>query len=361
MKHETTWIPEVVGAATTLRGCVTGRRHERKGGGPPLTRRLAFGVPMEGTLAEGWQGILERQTRSGEAAKARGRRVSSAPGDLVGRSARLRILHRFLDPEAHRESNSQRIRREIQHHPCMARLASFWMVLSGPGATRHAKRRRGHCSLEAVQVAAYKKKPDDLGPTWFSSMRAAFSLSRRGAEPGGLKATDRWSGTITGMIASLPWPPFRSRPFGSAWVSTFVFSGRISRRRTSLNSCGGFCNIWKALSSCSGIREASIKVPTFARSVTTIPAFILSLSPNTLPNSILRNKSGRIGKAEPPTASIGTRRTFKGVCIPMRAGCVAPKVASAPLSWLRSFQDPSIGDDITYAKRNSTQAGSGDY
>lgn len=83
--------------------------------------------------------------------------------------------------------------------------------------------------MEALQVASYKKKPKNLMPTWFSSMKAAFCSFPTCAELGHQKEKHRCITTLIGEVKFPPSVRFLFLPSGSIWPSTCNSMKEMSR------------------------------------------------------------------------------------------------------------------------------------
>jgi hypothetical protein len=66
--------------------------------------------------------------------------------------------------------------------------------------------------LEALPVAAYKKRRNDLGPIWFSSMKAAFFSFRPADGHGHRQGRHLSFNTTIDTTASPLWRPSVSQP-----------------------------------------------------------------------------------------------------------------------------------------------------
>lgn len=102
----------------------------------------------------------------------------------VERSSRRWLSDGSLDPQACGKNNRSSIRHPVSSLPCLETSGKSGMELPETGATRPATGRRGNCPLEAIPMAAYKKTRQNMVPTWYFSMKAAFCSSPRSDEPG---------------------------------------------------------------------------------------------------------------------------------------------------------------------------------
>ena len=136
---------------------------------------------------------------------------------------------RAMDAQAYSPRDQARIQRSSSSFSCLENTAPRRLELSGARAPCDPKGRRSHRTLEALQVACYKKKPEDLVPTSFSSMKAAFCSFRRDVEHGDFKAKRPSSVTAISTKRSRHWRRSPFRPNANTSVCTLVFSRTISR------------------------------------------------------------------------------------------------------------------------------------
>jgi hypothetical protein len=88
----------------------------------------------------------------------------------------LRLSDRPLDFKAHRRTNKKTVWHTLSSQSRLESLGRDGMELPEAGTPRAPKERRRNRSLEALSVAAYKKRPKSLAPTSYSWMKAAFCL-----------------------------------------------------------------------------------------------------------------------------------------------------------------------------------------
>lgn len=133
--------------------------------------------------------------------------------EVAERRSGSRTHHRLMDAETDRGADSKGFRYSL--YPCGGMEASpqrFSLELSKAGTTRFAEGREGHRRLEKQELAAYKKKPKNLGPIWRFSTKAGSCSSRWFVGVGHRQVRRRFCDTVTVMIkyppsAALPYPP----------------------------------------------------------------------------------------------------------------------------------------------------------
>src|SRR3989304_10083278 len=354
MMHETHWNPEGVGTASATSHSTPRAWYESEGGRAACRGLIFRGLPMATGGSPGRPWGSEGQTGSGPSAEAARRRTPAASGPLVGRSLGLWFSQRAVDAEADSAGDPQRVRYCIPPQPPMAAVAPRGLVLPGTRAPSDPAERRGHCPLEALQMAAYKKRRNDLGPTWFSSMKAAFCSFRPADGRGGRQGRPLSFITTTGTTVFPPWPPSVSRPSANTWgcisgSSSTTFNRPMWPRlsRHSYDTC-------LVHSSCCGTMDPSTKDPSSPDCRGTIPDFTLNHSPAMRPNLIQPNKSGMTSRATPPTVCFGISSTSGSNSMTMHGGGVALKRKFNPSSWRPPSRARPGSVCITYAKPYSS-------
>ncbi len=201
MGHETPWIPRGTGEAPSRRHFVVERRqgqsfgHSAFGGG---IKKLS--LPMVSTVPRRRIGgpSLEGHSRtSSEAVSNREREVS---GTAFGGSSGRRISDRSVDIEADRSNHSETLSYPVSPQSCVAVASGHGMELSETRASGVTKGRQRDRTLEGSPVAAYKKTPKDLGPSWSFLMSLASYSFQTFAAPGLQKGKPLSSTTCTNRI-----------------------------------------------------------------------------------------------------------------------------------------------------------------
>ncbi len=275
-------------------------------------------------------------------------------GVVAERGRCLRLPQRTMDVGSHRRGDCAGVRCILSSQSCMAAASSTLLVLPGSGVAGHAARRGRHRPLEALPLAAYKKRLANLGPIWPSWMKAAFCSSPRAGERGAPRASRRWFTTITGTTGSLRWRFLPSARPASGSLSMSLFRTRTSRPRTWGPSCGACCNIRQARSFFCGTRAKSIRGRPSERCSWTIRACKPNSFPSMLQNSTLSSKYGTISRATRPTVCRKTNMISESAFTPTPTGCAVPRTNCVPSSWPQNYRHHSTGNSryITFAKRN---------
>lgn len=173
MGHETPWNNATVGGAAPT--C-----HKVVEGGPILIRRcpepelireqrLPLVAGFSGERHE-WIAACPGFRTSSKADPGPEAKADAYPfTQCLGR----RIRHGLVDTGPNRKCDSAALRSALSPLPHLEAVARSGLVLPEARNPGTGERRRSHRALEALPVAAYKKKPKDLGPISSFSTRAA--------------------------------------------------------------------------------------------------------------------------------------------------------------------------------------------
>lgn len=96
----------------------------------------------------------------------------------------MRLYHGPLDPKTRGASDRGAVWHPLPLQPHVAPPSRIGLEHPEAGQARPGTGREGHRPLEALRLAAYKKRPNSLGPTWSFSTKAAFFWPRPSGEPG---------------------------------------------------------------------------------------------------------------------------------------------------------------------------------
>lgn len=136
-----------------------------------------FGGALGSSPSQGWLESAPAQACSWASAAA----DSATEAPLVAVAGKgfpvRRICHRPVDPAAHSQADRETFRDTLSSRPCVAGDAGLGLDVSEAGAAGSATGRESHRALEETRVAAYKKKPENLGPISSSSTKADSSSS----------------------------------------------------------------------------------------------------------------------------------------------------------------------------------------
>ena len=209
-----------------------------------------------------------------------------------GRSADGWVRNRPLDIETHHPSHLETVSYPLSSQ---SRLADSWatgMELSKTGTPCKTKERKSHRALEARGMASHKKKPQNLVPIWFSSMKAAFCSSPMCDAHGRPKGRHRIFITGSSKTGSPPLAPSAFLLSTGTWGSTFSFARVTSLTGMSNGFYNTFCDTFVGRSSCCGIAEPSTASIPFSLFLIDTRDFITSFFQRMHLNSTRPNMSG---------------------------------------------------------------------
>ena len=336
MLHETTWICQDTGASPAKGDGTAGKRPDHGRGVPSGRVFNRLRLPLASSPGRRWGGGVGVQTGSRPAAEAPEGRMSAAAGRVVERGLGLWLPQRTVDSEAHRPGDPPGVWGPLSPQPCLAGVTAVALVLPSARTPARAAGRGSRGTLEAIQVAAYKKRRENLGPIWPSLMKAAFCSFPRAGGRGGRKLILPRFPTATSTTASRPWRCSRSVRCASASGCTLTFSRTTSKPRMSPRSCASFCVTCSDRSSCCGTKARYTRGLSSSESCGTTPACRLNGSPSTPRNSTRPNKSGTSSRVTRPTVCRWTNKISETVFMPTNGGSAAPRTSCDLSFWNRS-------------------------
>lgn len=301
--HATLWKPEATRKAPP-KGCrVAEKRMEAVGGSQEDWLFSEFRVLMApGVREEGRSGALV-QTGSRKASQAFRPPEASVDPDSFKGGPKLRVPHRSLDPEAGGGSDRAKVWSLLPSASCVAGLDWSGVELPETREAGAGAGRGGHRPLETIPMAAYKKTPKGLEPTWSFWMSPAFCLSPMFVGLGRPRGKR--------LSCDAPATGARSRPFRrsvflrrrdglpSMPISIPIKTSKTARWRSFWDICSDTCG--GRFFSCGITAEYIAGMPSENASVN-----ILACAPNDFPimprNSIRPNLFGTILSALWPTA-----------------------------------------------------------
>ena len=210
-RHETSWKPQPVGAASPT-GHPTaeeGPNHVGCGGAARVFSQ--FRGAMASNLPAGWAQRPGSSAHSGPTAPA-----ISSPQEAIATPARSwalgsRVFHRSVDAGTHRPTDPAAFPSAVCHLSSVEDSAGPGMELPEAGASGAPAQRKRHRPLEAIRLAAYKKRPSAWELTSRSSTRVG-SRSRRPLSGRGPRWVKLLSSTIglsktSSLSSALWWSP----------------------------------------------------------------------------------------------------------------------------------------------------------
>lgn len=293
MGHETPWIPRGTGKAPPTchgvaeRGQSQSFVHSAFGGGIkelrfPMVPRVpggrVQGPSFKGDSRASSQIISNRKEGIGATpfAGSSGRRVSDRPVDL----------------ETDCPNHSEALSHPVSPQSCVAVASGDGVELSETRASCVTKGRQRDRALEGSPVAAYKKTPKDLGPTWSFLMNPASCSFQTFVAPGLQKGKLLSSTTCTNRIGFPLLVPCRYPRSESGWPFISDFEHGISPVWMFDLSLKGCSNISGDPCSCCGIEPPSIGERKLKSFFFVILEFIWNTFRLMLPSSIRLNMFG---------------------------------------------------------------------
>jgi len=264
----------------------------------------------------------------------------------------LWLSERSLDLEENQSGNSKGVWSNLPPRPRLENVAQGRLELPGSRTPVDSARRTQDCTLEASQMAGYKKKSKDLVPTSSSSMRAASCSFRHAAGPGGRKGTHPLLGTITSTIGFRRLVRSQCPPSESEWASTCVFKKRTSTPCMPRISCACSCVTCMAQWSSFGTMGEFIVVPLFGNCASNFLGCTWNISQATHRNSTPLNGYGPISKPTWATCSFSTLAHYETYYTKTNAASRTHNIYFVHLLKAPIFPQCLDSPSITYANRN---------
>lgn len=292
MGHETPRNSATTGEATPTSDSVVESRETSVGRGACLKRLQELGLPVVRDVQK------ERTHRASPPPDPRPSAQVVQDPEATARQASFGgppnfwPSYRSVDLEADRPVDREAISHFVPPQPCLAVTSRHGVELPEARTPSSPTRRSGHCPLETISLAPYKKTLNVLAPIWSSSMNPVSCLSPTWPAPGPQKGKRPSFAISTNKIESRRSAPWPCPPSGDNWPSILIFAPAILRgwmSEPSSNTCSGiFGGPW----SCCGIGERSIAAAKSSSGSETIQDCMWNRSLPMPRNSILRNMSG---------------------------------------------------------------------
>lgn len=327
--HETTWNPRSARGAASPRPETPSFRNALSAGRGQDQGITEFCRPM----GAGLSGF--RRSRSKTEAGLRSSRffVSRPKAEsfktAASRPPEGRILHGRVDPGPCTPEGRRAFRRTICLDQCLENTGRLRLVLPETGEACPGTGRESHRSMDALSVAAYKKKPKDLVPTWSFLTKAASFFCRTWSGPGLPKVKLPNCVVPVGEERFRLSPPSVFPPEGAGWRFMRGFTvARISNPRRSRGFSSICSSIFEGLSCFFGIPERRTKAGRLKMCSQSIRGFRSAISPDMPRSSTRRNMSGATSSMRWPTAPRRICGILSGLCIRRFRDCANPKSSS---------------------------------
>ena len=315
MGHENKRNPQGIGKTTAAGHCHVTLRQNL-----PLCRRKAESLfkldcSLVSNLPEGRPQGNSEPSPMGAASFVDRATKNRFEENVAARCRISRSCHRHMDAEAYFKTDSDKIRHRL--YPCRSLEAitpQFWLELPEAGEAGFAAKREGHCRMEKQDLAQYKKKPKNLGPTWHSWTKAGLCSYRLSVKHGLLRAKHQSSDIATAMRRSRQLAVLQSRleVDDSAFMSVSTLTtSQGMRSLASSDTCCGTCESRWFLYGTEGpfIKERMLK-----RSWKKTNDSMYSACPVTPPNSTQLNTSGHTVSETCLTAPTKPPTTWEHIC-----------------------------------------------
>ena len=332
MGNETPWIPRATTDAKRAGHRPASVRQDLSINSRDPEFLNKFGGTLGAGSSQGWIESVATQTCSWTSAAAGA--TTEAPTLAVadkGFPVR-RIYDGPLDPSAHIQVDRETFRDTLPSRPRVAGDAGLGMDLSEAGAAGFAAGRESHRSLEEKHLAAFKKKPENLGPISSFSTRAASSSSLTSVKPGRPSGRLRFSSrTISGI--GFPSSPASPCPHPENVSDCISASTRAtSQAWRSSDSCATFCGTCVARWCFSGMAAQSTGASSSEISFATISDFKFIVFPPMLQNSIQMSSSGPRQNTLSPTVLPRTLQRSERSCAVLSTEFAGPRNCCGPAS-----------------------------
>lgn len=318
--HETFRNRTTVGKAASA-GNPTVKSGQKSAGSSSCSKLFRkFCLPLVSNISKKRVGRVEAPTHARPAAQAYQGAKKQAHKCVAERSPISRLSDRYVDAPACGRSDRPSVRHTVSSLPCLETSGQSGVELPKTGAPRPAARRRKNHPLEAVPMASYKKTRQNVVPTWYFLMKAAFCLSPRSDEPGLPRGKRPVYITTINEIGYQPSAPLRYPHEESESLCISGISPEIST--ASISGTFSFCcsNIFAGRSSCCGMELPFIIVK---RSNGLLPAIRDCMSKTSQPmhqNSTRRNMYGTKPTLLLPTAHRKTCQHYAECCAARNVG-----------------------------------------
>jgi len=244
MGNETPWIPRAAPDAKGAGHRLASIRQDLSINSRDSEFLNKFGGALGSSSPRGWLESTSAQACSWTSADAGA--ITKAPTVAVaGKGFPVRRIYDGpVDPAAHIQADRETFRHTLSSRARVAGDAGLGLDLSEAGAAGSRTGRESHRALEETRLAAFKKKPKNLGPISSFSTKADSSSFLTSKRPGRRLGRPPFLSTATDGIGfpSSPASPY-PRPRGVSGF-TFVSTRTISPAWRSSPSCAtssGIC------------------------------------------------------------------------------------------------------------------------
>jgi hypothetical protein len=333
--HETLWNPKATGTEAPAGHRVNEEIEESAGSITGDRMFCKLGLSLVASISEKRRPGIGSETGAREASQIEPASKEDPDTNSPEGSDECWVYDRSLDSTSGNGNNRESIWHFLPSQPSLEISNRDGMELSETGKTGQGTRREDNCVLEKIFVAAYKKTPKSLDPTWCSSMKVDSSwfpmLSGHGHPEERLPSFVVWDSGKKSL---------QSRPSASLQTGNELhcMPGSISDRTSSLlrwpnssTTCSATCAVtWY----CSGTVAHHIKASRLENLYASIPVCTRIDFLDMLRSSIRTNSSGIRLNALCPTAFQKTCVILNNSCMLHFRECVNHRIYSGLVSML---------------------------
>jgi hypothetical protein len=221
--HETIRKPKAIGTTSSARHSVAEKNEKLTG---CITESGIFGefsVSLVEGISEERVKRIETKAGTGKANEIGPTPTTNFDKDSFRWSGEVRIHDRSLDSTPGIRGDRKSIWNFLSSQSFMAVSSGIGMELSKAGEKSAGTGREGDRLLETEPVAIYKKKPKNLGRTWFSWTKADSSLLQTWYEHGRQEAQLRYCSALITERKFRPFLPLAYRRREGASLCTHGF------------------------------------------------------------------------------------------------------------------------------------------
>lgn len=184
MMHETIWKPQTIGEASPTRDSIAERGQKSFRGSKESRFFDQFSNALAGNLQEGRRQRIVAITCARPSLQTCRPTEEAVDRIAFKRGAGDGLRDRHLDDPTGKRNNQTGVWDNLSRQSFVAVFDRVGVELAEAGTPGKGKERKSNCALEAVSVAAYKKRPKSLRRIFSLLMRRVAFLFQQFATPG---------------------------------------------------------------------------------------------------------------------------------------------------------------------------------
>lgn len=330
--NETPWIPRATAHAARAGHWPASVRQDLSINSRDPEFLNKFGGTLGSGSSQGWLESTSAQACFWTPADASAP-TEAAAAAVAGKGFPVRRIYDGpVDPAAHIQADREIFRNTLSSRPCVAGDAGLGLDLPETGAAGFATGRESHRALEGTRLAAFKKKPKNLGPISSFSTRPASSSSLTSVRPGHQSGRLRFSSTAIGGIGFPLSPASPCRHPESVSDCIFASTRATSLAWRSLDSCVTFCGTCEARWCSFGTAARSTGASSSESSFKNTSGSMCIAFPPMPQNSIRMSSSGPRQSTLSPMARHSTSRRLGRNCVVLFTEFAGPRNCYGPAS-----------------------------